>query len=333
MMQKLEPPYLLFLGDAHERAAIKTADGIAEWRPDDVIGQCRLEDCSVTLGLRELSPELAAQNGAKTLIIGLAIAGGTIPVAWLDTIERALSAGMDVAAGLHTRLSSIPQIRDRAAALGRRLIDVRHTDKEFAVGTGRKRNGKRLLTVGTDCAVGKKYTALSLTRDLQQLGADAEFRATGQTGIMIAGTGIPMDAIVSDFLSGAAEQLTPDSHDDHWDIVEGQGSLLHPAYSAVALGLLHGTQPDALVMCHMTGRETMIGFDFPYPDLLTCMEQYLAAAKLTNPNCKFVGTSLNTRGMSHERAATAISEIQNLTGLPCADPMKHGLGEIAAQLI
>lgn len=332
-MYKFEPPYLLFLGDAQEPEAIKTAAGIAHWRPGSVAGQYRLDECGVTLGLPNLSPSDAASRGAKTLVVGLAMAGGSIPDAWRAAILDALRAGLDVAAGLHTRLASIPEIAELANKLGRRLIDVRHTDQIFPVGTGEPRSGRRLLTVGTDCAVGKKYTALALCDELKKLGVDAEFRATGQTGIMISGGGIPMDSVISDFLSGAAEQLTPDNHADHWDIVEGQGSLLHPAYAAVTLGLLHGTQPDALIMCHKPGRQTMIGFDFPAPDIRQCIDQYLTAGSLTNPDCRFIGVSMNTQGLSADLAAQEISKMRELTGLPCADPIRTGLSEIAEQLL
>src|SRR5262249_26969628 len=142
---------------------------------------------------------------------------------------------------------------------GARLVDVRVPPTNLPVGSGRKRTGMRLLTVGTDCAVGKKYSALAITRELQRRGLKGTFWATGATGIMIAGGGLPVDAAVCDFTAGAAEVLSPDNDADHWDVIEGQGSLFHPGYAGVTLGLLHGSQPDAIVVCHEAGRRTHAG--------------------------------------------------------------------------
>src|SRR5829696_5554173 len=167
---------------------------------------------------------------------------------------------------MHARLADTPALRVAAERHRRRLIDVRTPPHNIPIASGRKRTGKRLLTVGTDCALGKKYTALSIARAMKMRGIDADFRATGQTGIMIAGAGMPMDAVVSDFEAGAAEMLSPDAAPDHWDVIEGQGSLMHPAYSAVSLGLLHGSQPDVFVLCHEPGRSGLLGlesFDLP----------------------------------------------------------------------
>jgi uncharacterized NAD-dependent epimerase/dehydratase family protein len=183
--------------------------------------------------------------------------------------------------------------------------------------------------VGTDCCVGKKYSALSLHKALQERGIAATFRATGQTGILIAGGGIPMDAVVSDFLSGAAETLTPDAASDHWDVIEGQGSLFHPAYAAVTLGLLHGSQPDAMVLCHGSGRTVIDEYeDYPVPDLRECVTQYEQAARVTNRQSSVVGISLNTQGLSDDEALSACRDASALTGLPCVDPMRHALDPI-----
>src|SRR6202035_5746960 len=166
----------------------------------------------------------------------------------------------DIISGMHAKLGDVPQLKTTAERLGRRLIDVRTPPRNIPISSGRRRTGKRLLTVGTDCALGKKYTALSLARGFRSRDIAADFRATGQTGILIAGGGIPIDAVVSDFAAGAAELLSPDAAADHWDIVEGQGSIFHPAYSGVSLALLHGTHPDVIVMCHEVGRDHILGF-------------------------------------------------------------------------
>ena len=162
-------------------------------------------------------------------------------------------------------------------------------------GTGKKRSGKRVLTVGTDCAVGKKYTALAIEKEMRSRGVDADFRATGQTGIFISGRGIAVDSVVSDFVSGAAEWLSPAAAPQHWDVIEGQGSLFHPAYAGVTLGLIHGSQPDVMVLCHDLARTGIADYDgYAIPSYEACFEAYLAAARLTNPAARFAGVSLNT---------------------------------------
>jgi uncharacterized NAD-dependent epimerase/dehydratase family protein len=258
-------PYILFLGDAKDKLAAKTAFGILEWRREWCVGQHRMEGCAVDLGLPDLSLEAAQKAGAKTWIIGVANAGGIIPDHWIPALEAALENGFDLASGLHTPLGSIDTLRLTAQKLGRQLHDVRRTSQTFATGKGTKRSGKRLLTVGTDCSVGKKYTALALERDMRARGMDARFCATGQTGIFIAERGVAVDAVISDFIAGAAEWLSPDAAENHWDIIEGQGSLFHPSFAGVTLGLLHGSQPDAFVVCHEPTRTTMRGVQTPLP--------------------------------------------------------------------
>jgi uncharacterized NAD-dependent epimerase/dehydratase family protein len=187
---------------------------------------------------------------------------------------------------------------------------VRHPTREFEVGTGAKRPGKRLLAVGTDCSVGKMYTTLALEKELRKRGAKADFRATGQTGIFIAGSGVSIDAVVSDFVSGAVEWLSPANDADHWDLVEGQGSLFHASFAGVSMGLLHGAQPDALVLCHEPTRKHMRGLPhYPLPDLKACMDANLAAAKLTNAKVKFIGASINTKGLDEAAAKDYLAKV------------------------
>ena len=215
-----------------------------------------------------MTPREAYAKGARSLVIGVANTGGVLKPNWIPSLVEALEAGLDIVSGMHGRLAGSRELRAAAERLGRQLIDVREPPPDIPVGTGRKRSGKRLLTVGTDCALGKKYTALALAGAFRRRGIDADFRATGQTGIMIAGSGMPIDAVVSDFVAGAAEMLSPDAAADHWDVIEGQGSLFHPAYAGVSLGLLHGSQPDVLVLCHEPGREHLLGYpEFPTPSL------------------------------------------------------------------
>src|SRR5580765_8632886 len=237
----LPQPYLLFLGDTTEAGYAKTAFGLRDWASDRCIGEFALPDATVTTGLTRLSPAEARSRGAQSLVIGVANSGGFIADHWIPALLEALEAGLHIVSGMHARLSSIPVLRDAAARAGRRLIDVREPPEGIPIGTGLKRSGKRLLTVGTDCALGKKYTALAIARAFALRGVECDFRATGQTGILIAGRGIPMDAVIADFEAGAAEMLSPAADPNHWDVIEGQGSLFHPAYAGVSLGLLHGS--------------------------------------------------------------------------------------------
>jgi len=322
----IERPYLLFLGDIQGDMNAKTGFGIRDWLPNDCVGQWRLPDCDVDLGLVELTAAQAVARGARSMLLAVTPIGGVIPPAWTPHLLAALEAGLDLVSGLHTRLIDIPQVSETAARLGRALHDVRHSDQAFPVGTGLKRGGKRLLTVGTDCALGKKYTALSIARAMRARGADADFRATGQTGIMIAGEGVAIDQVVADFISGAAESLSPDAGPDHWDIIEGQGALFHPGYAGVTLGLVHGSQPDALVLCHDPLRTTLHGFPtFPVPTIEVAMRSYLDAAHITNPNARFVGISLNTSRMDEDAARAELAALEARHGLPCFDPLRFGL--------
>jgi uncharacterized NAD-dependent epimerase/dehydratase family protein len=321
----LPQPYLLFLGDATDAPLAKTAFGLRDWAPQYCVGEYALPGTKITTGLPSLTPAQAHARGARSLVIGVASPGGAIAPNWIAALIEAMETGLDVVSGMHTRLEDEPRLADTARRLQRRLINVRVPPSGLTVGTGRKRSGKRLLTVGTDCALGKKYTALVLAREFSKRGVAAEFRATGQTGIMIAGRGIPMDAVVSDFLAGAAELLTPDAPADHWDVVEGQGSLFHPAYAAVSLGLLHGTQPDIIVACHQAGRERMLGWDdVPTPDLPETIDLNLRLARRTNPAVRCAGVSLNTASLTEPEARVLLASESRRLGLPVADPIRGG---------
>ena len=333
MIPVLNTPYLLFLGRAASLGDAKTGAGIAHWRRELCCGQLRLPDCKADTGLPDLSLEAARQLGARSLVIGVAPMGGQFDSEWLDTIRHAARLGFDIVSGLHPRLASIPELAQIAHSHGGRLIDVRVPPPDIKVASGAKRSGRRLLTVGTDCAVGKKYTALALDRALRERGHSSTFRATGQTGIMIAGTGVPIDAVVSDFVAGAAEALSPANEPAHWDIVEGQGSLFHPSYAGVTLGLIHGTQPDALVLCHDLCRSAIDGVDgYPIPPLNVCIERYLEAAQLTNSRVRCIGISVNSSNISHADYVRRRTVIETETGLPCADPIRDGVEKLTASL-
>jgi uncharacterized NAD-dependent epimerase/dehydratase family protein len=330
---QIKKPYLLLIGDMENPRNAKTAFGLRDWIPHDCIGQLRFSRKAVDLGLPELSPESARAAGAQTLVVGIAPRGGQLPDNWHPTLIAALEAGLDLAAGLHQRLAQIPEISVTASRLGRVIHDVRHCDSTFQVGTGIKRPGLRLLTVGTDCALGKKYTALAIARAMTARGLMADFRATGQTGILISGSGVAVDAVVADFISGAAETLSPANTPYHWDVVEGQGSLFHPSYAGVTLGLLHGTQPDALVLCHDPTRVSMNGLPHvPVISLDQAMEPYLVAGRLTNPEVRFVGISLNTSGLGDAEARQILDRTSQEFDLPCVDPIRTGVEPIVQAL-
>jgi len=330
----IDSPYLLFLGDAPDIATAKTAAGIRQWRGELCAGQLRLPGCRVDLGLPDLEPRAAAAAGIRTLVIGIANDGGFIAPGWVAAIVSALEAGLDVASGLHEPLAGVPAIAAAASRTGRRLIEVRQPAESFMPGTGKKRCGKRVLTVGTDCAVGKKYTALAIEKEMRARGVDAEFRATGQTGIFISGRGIAVDSVVADFVSGAAEWLSPDAAPQHWDVIEGQGSLFHPAYAGVTLGLVHGSQPDALVLCHDLSRTGIADYEgYSIPSYEACFEAYLAAARLTNPAARFSGVSLNTSQLDPVAAARAGAEIAARVSLPCCDPIRDGVAPIVDHIL
>ena len=330
----ITPPYLLFLGDAADGLAAKTAAGIAYWRPHMALGQYRLPGCRADLGLPELTPVAAAAAGARSMIIGVANRGGVLSDSWRHALLDALDHGLDLAAGLHQRLDEVPELAARATMLGRRLWDVRQPDRPFAVGTGAPRQGLRCLTVGTDCSVGKMYTALALEREMQARGIQADFRATGQTGILIAGTGVSVDAVIGDFISGATEWLAPANGPDHWDLIEGQGSLFHASYAGVSLGLLHGAQAHRLVMCTEPGRSHMRGLPgTPLPDLGECIALNEICARLTNPAARVVGVSANTSTMAPAAADAWLTGVSARLGLPAVDPLRHGVGALVDALL
>ena len=318
-------PYLLFLGDATDPGYAKTALGLRDWAGERCVGEYVLPAGRVTTGLPRMTPAAARAAGARALVIGIANSGGVIADAWVPALVDALEAGLDIVSGMHARLGDVPALAQAAARGGRRLIDVRSPPARIPVGTGARRSGKRLLTVGTDCALGKKYAALGLARAFRARGLDADFRATGQTGIMIAGSGIPMDAVVSDFEAGAAELLSPDAAPDHWDVIEGQGSLLHPGYAAVSLGLLHGSQPDVFVVCHDPSRAHMLGLPgFPMPTIGEAIDLTTRLGARTNPAIRCAGVALNTSSFNERDAAALIRSVGDRLALPAADPIRGG---------
>ncbi|WP_069298737.1 N-acetyltransferase DgcN [Neptunicoccus sediminis] len=329
----IETPYLLFLGDAPDGLAAKVAQGIKDWRPDASLGQYRMEGCKADMGMPDMTIDEAVAAGCKTLVIGVANRGGVISAAWKEVLVEALNKGMDIASGLHNLLRDEPELVAAAKANGRTLHDVRIPSVQYPIANGKKRSGKRILAVGTDCSVGKMYTGIAMEREMLERGMKATFRATGQTGILITGDGVPLDAVIADFMAGSVEYLTPDNDDDHWDLIEGQGSLFHVSYSGVTLALVHGGQPDALILCHEPTRTHMRGLpEYQQPSLSELRDTALPLAQVANPACKVVGISVNTQHMSEDEANAYLKQVEAEMGLPTVDPFRHGAGRLVDAL-
>ncbi|MEQ8480408.1 MAG: N-acetyltransferase DgcN [Hoeflea sp.] len=328
----IEPPYLIFLGDVPDTLAAKTGLGIVDWRPEWCIGQLRLEGCKADAGIPDLTIAEAREKGVQTMVVGAVNAGGVLPEHWIASIVEALEAGLSVATGLHTRLASIPQIAEAAARGGAALHDVRFSDVRFATGKGTKRPGKRVLTVGTDCSVGKKYTALALEKEMRARGWNADFRATGQTGVFISGRGAAIDAVAADFISGAVEWIAPSADPDHWDLVEGQGSLFHPSFAGVSLGLLHGAQPDFFIVCHEPTRTTMRGVSHPLPSIQDVIDLTVTCGRLTNPDIACAGIAVNTQRLAEDDARILLEELSATYGVPATDPIRFGVASLVDRI-
>ena len=330
----IKTPYLLFLGDAPDQLAAKVAQGIKDWRPDHAVGQLRLPGCGADLGLPDLTLQAARTAGAQTLVIGVANRGGVISQAWKKVLVMALEEGFDLASGLHNLLQDEPDLVAVAQACGRNLHDVRIPSVKYPIANGVKRSGKRCLAVGTDCSVGKMYTSLAMDLEMKKRGLKSSFRATGQTGILVTGNGVPLDAVVADFMAGSVEWLTPDNDADHWDHIEGQGSLFHVSYSGVTMALIHGGQPDALILSHEPTRKHMRGLpDYELPGLEVLRDTALAMARVANPACQVVGISINTQHLSEADAMAYLAEVETRMGLPAVDPFRQGAARLVDALI
>ena len=329
----IKTPYLLFLGDAPDPLAAKVAQGIRDWRPENAIGQFRMEGCQADMRLPNMTLAAARAAGAETLVIGVANRGGVISPAWKKVLIAALEEGFDLASGLHNLLRNEPDLVAVAKATGRSLNDVRVPNVQYPIANGVKRSGKRCLAVGTDCSVGKMYTALAMDAEMKVRGLKSSFRATGQTGILIIGEGVPLDAVIADFMAGAVEWLTPDNDPDHWDMIEGQGSLFHISYSGVTMALVHGGQPDALILCHEPTRPHMRGLpDYEMPSLEALRDLALTLARQSNAEAQVVGISINTAAFGDDEALAYLAEVEKRMGLPAVDPFRQGAARLCDAL-
>jgi uncharacterized NAD-dependent epimerase/dehydratase family protein len=329
----INTPYLLFLGDAPDQLAAKVAQGISDWRPDQSVGQFRMPGCGADVGLTDMTLAEAKAAGAKTLVIGVANRGGEISAAWRAVLVEALEMGFDIASGLHNLLRNEAELYSAAQTHGCTLHDVRVPTAAYPIGNGKKRTGKRCLAVGTDCSVGKMYTALAMDAVMVERGLKSTFRPTGQTGILVTGSGVPLDAVIADFMAGAVEYLTPDNEPDHWDMIEGQGSLFHASYSGVTMALIHGGQPDALILAHEPTRKHMRGLpDYELPSLDVLRDTALQFARVVNPACQVVGISVNTQHLTEDVAQEYLARVEADMGLPTVDPYRHGAGRLVDAL-
>lgn len=329
----IQTPYLLFLGDAPDQLGAKVAQGIRDWRPENVIGQFRMEGCNADVKVADMDLAGAKASGAKTLVVGVANRGGMISSSWKRVLIEALAEGFDIASGLHNLLRDEPDLVAVAREYGRTLHDVRIPSVAYPIANGIKRSGKRCLAVGTDCSAGKMYTALAMDKEMKARGLKSSFRATGQTGILVTGDGVPLDAVIADFMAGAVEYLTPDNDDDHWDMIEGQGSLFHVSYSGVTLALVHGGQPDALILSHEPTRTHMRGLPgYSLPTLEALRDTALPLARVANPKAEVVGISVNTAALGEDEALQTLADIEKRMGLPTADPFRQGAGRLCDAL-
>ncbi|WP_341863325.1 N-acetyltransferase DgcN [Gymnodinialimonas sp. 57CJ19] len=329
----IETPYLLFLGDAPDALAAKVAQGIRDWRPENVIGQFRMEGCNADVKVADMDLAAAKASGAKTLVVGVANRGGVISSSWKRVLIEALAEGFDIASGLHNLLNDEPDLVAVAKEYGRTLHDVRIPSVDYPIANGIKRTGKRCLAVGTDCSAGKMYTSLAMDKEMKARGLKSSFRATGQTGILVTGDGVPLDAVIADFMAGAVEWLTPDNDEDHWDMIEGQGSLFHVSYSGVTMALIHGGQPDALILSHEPTRTHMRGLPgYSLPTLEQLRDTALPLARVANPKAEVVGISVNTAALGEDEALQCLADIEKRMGLPTADPFRQGAGRLCDAL-
>ncbi|WP_099825943.1 N-acetyltransferase DgcN [Oceaniglobus indicus] len=329
----IHTPYLLFLGDAPDHLAAKVAQGIRDWNPDAARGQFRLPGCGADMGLPDMTLEQAKAAGVKTIVVGVANRGGVISPAWKAVLKQGIEMGFDVAAGLHNLLRHEPDLAAAAQANGRTLHDVRVPTDTYPIADGKRRTGKRCLAIGTDCSVGKMYTGLAMDAEMRARGLKSTFRPTGQTGILITGNGVPLDAVVADFMAGAVEWLTPDNDADHWDHIEGQGSLFHVSFSGVTMALIHGGQPDAMVMCHEPSRTHMRGLpDYDLPTLEVLRDTALPLARIANPKARITGVSINTKAYGEDEAKRYLEEVEARIGLPTVDPYRMGAARLVDAL-
>jgi len=321
-----------YSGDPHYG---KTARGVVRYRREHVVALLDSTRAGETLDGR---PIVGSVNDAlcfnpDTALVGVATQGGRFPPAWRELLKSCIAKGLHVESGLHEFLSDDPELSELAGRHGVELRDLRRPPADLNVPTGENLKVAATIvhTVGSECAIGKKTVALELDLEARRRGHASRFVPTGQTGIVIAGWGIAVDAVVADFVAGAAERLVVEGYrrgGEELLFVEGQGSLVHPAYSGVTMGLLHGCAPHALVLCHLAGQTEVEGYPgHPIPPLAEVVELY-ERASLPARRARVVGIALNTRGLDEVAARDAVAATQIETGLPTDDPVRFGAGRL-----
>lgn len=341
--------YLILAEGRFGHETSKTANSVLRYLPERVVGVLdsrqagrRVQDVLGFGGDIPVVGTLAegAALGPTALLIGIAPTGGHLPDSWRGVLEEAIAARLDIVSGLHFHLSDDQSLAGVAARHRVKLLDLRKPPADLSVSTGRARLVEPLtvLTVGTDCNIGKMTAALQIRRSLTERGVRVGFAATGQTGILIEGRGIAVDAVIADFISGAAERLVLQSAEGN-DVVlvEGQGSLVHPAYSGVTLGLLHGSLPDAMILCHQPSRSCAYGGGgayewMPLPSLPEAIEINERAVAPLRPS-RVIGISLNTYDLDEQGARDAIARAEDETGLPATDPVRFDPAPLAEAIL
>lgn len=325
-------PRFVILTEGHsEPERAKTATALLRYRPEDVAAILDSERAGETaeevFGVGGAIPVVGRLSEAKAdaLLIGIAPAGGALPPEWRKTVREAIRRGLDVVSGLHAFLSEDPEFRRLAAQHEVRLVDLRRPPERLTVSAdlARRTRCHRVHTVGHDCSVGKMVAAVEIARALERRGKRAEFVATGQTGILLAGWGVPVDRIVSDFVAGAIETAILERQDREFLVIEGQGSLVHPFYSGVTLSLLHGCAPQTLVMVFDPTRKAIRHTDRPMPPLSEVVRIYEEMASVVEPS-RVVAVAANTYKLSADEARAAVRRAEEELGIPAADVIRDG---------
>ena len=332
-----QPTFLIVADGDFAPMTSKTANSVIRYLPDRVVAVLDRTQAGKTvqevLGFGGTTPVVGSMTEGlarrpTAVLIGIAPQGGRLPDEWRAWLAEALDAGCDLWSGLHTFLADDPMLAEKARANGRRLLDLRRppADLPIASGAAKATEAFRVLTVGTDCNVGKMTAQLQLIRALNDRGVRTRFVATGQTGIMIEGWGIAVDAVVADFIAGAAERITVEgAKDADVVLVEGQGSINHPGYSGVTLGLLHGSCPEAMILCHQSSREYIGDYRraswLRIPPLSEYVRLYETIGSAVHPT-KVVGIALNTYDLDEASARKACADAERETGLPATDPVR-----------
>lgn len=331
---------ILTEGHSDPRTA-KTACSVIRYRPAEVVAVLdstlagkTTQDVLQVGGSLPFVSRLDEAPEANTLLIGIAPPGGKIPASWRAIVSEALHKGMNLVSGLHEFLGDDPEFQEAADQSGAEIWDVRkNQEKEIARCEGLDESCFRVLTVGNDCGVGKMVTAIEINQALKTAGVDAKFVATGQTGIMVEGDGCPIDCVVADFVSGAAERLVLDRQHHDVLMIEGQGSLAHLAYSPVTLGLMHGTAPHAMILGYEVGRTQMTSLNHrsipPLGDLFRAFE---LMANLRHPS-SIIGISMNSRLLTEAQADAERSRVESEFGLPVCDVFRDGPQVLADRVL